>query len=275
MNLDFATTTGLIEKYVSPYHIWGALFYLGLLVALGFILTSSLRAFVSLTLAKDRFGLFDRTTAMFLKQLGVAFIWVALLVVYAHLIPALRNLGTAMLAGVSVVGVVVGLAAQNTLGNLIAGVSLLIYRPFKVGDRLQVEAPTGVEVGTVEILSLGYTTLKTLDNRRVVVPNSVAATRVIVNLSTADHRALATIPITLDRNADIAKVRSILLELATNIPQVLETGSCPVTRVKAQQVELTLRLWCREHDAIPKVKSELIEQAASRFAKESLEIGIG
>lgn len=71
-----------------------------------------------------------------------------------------RALGISLLTGVIVASVVIGLAAQNTLGNLIAGVSLLLYRQFQLGDVAQVTAPTGLETGTVERLTLGYTTLR-------------------------------------------------------------------------------------------------------------------
>ena len=107
-----------------------------------------------------RSGHIDRTTISFLQQILTALIWVATLILYAHLIPVLRSLGTALLAGASVASVVIGLAAQSTLGNLVAGVSITIYRPFRLGDTLQVAAPTGTEIGVVELISLGYTTLR-------------------------------------------------------------------------------------------------------------------
>jgi len=273
--MDPEQISKLVEQYISPNHIWGALIYLALLFALGLVLSRLLKVFVRITLSRDRLGLIDPTATEFLRQFSVAIMWVVLAVIYAHLIPALRSLGTALLAGVSIVGVVVGLAAQNTLGNVISGIALLIYRPFKIGDRLQMESPTGVEIGTVESLSLGYVTLKTLDNRRIVVPNSVAATKVIVNLSTLDPKALVVIPITLNRSADIAKARGILLDVAANIPDVLETEGCPVTQVKAQEVKLSLRLWCRGHAVTSKVKAEFLEQAGSRFATTDIELGIG
>ena len=95
--------------------------------------------------------------------------------------PVLRALGTAMLAGASVASIVLGLAAQNTLGNLIAGVALLLYRPFRVGDRLLMTLPGGVVPAVVEALTLGYTFLQTDDHRRVVVPNSLMAGQVTVH----------------------------------------------------------------------------------------------
>jgi uncharacterized protein with PQ loop repeat len=92
---------------------------------------------------------------IFLQQVGVVAIWVVMLILYAHLIPVLRSLGTALLTGASIASVVIGLAAQSTLGNLVAGIAITLYRPFRLGERLQVTAPTGTEVGNVEMLSLG------------------------------------------------------------------------------------------------------------------------
>ena len=74
------------------------------------------------------------------------------------------------MASVSVISVIMGFAAQNTLGNLISGFSLLLYRPFKLGDQVQVLAPTGLETGIVESLTLGFTLLRTDENRCVVFP---------------------------------------------------------------------------------------------------------
>jgi small conductance mechanosensitive channel len=79
-----------------------------------------------------RRGHIDRITLSFLQQFASAVIWIVMLILYAHLIPVLRSMGTALLAGASVASVVIGLAAQSTLGNLVAGVSITIYRPFRL-----------------------------------------------------------------------------------------------------------------------------------------------
>jgi small-conductance mechanosensitive channel len=164
-----------------PDSLIGALIYLGLFVVLAAALSRLLRAAMQAAMARQVH--FDRTTMSFLRQLGSAFIWTMMLILYAHLIPVLRAVGTALLAGVSVASVVIGLAAQSTLSNLVAGVSITIYKPFRLGDTLQVASPTGTEVGVVEAISLGYTTLRAGDARLIVLPNSVAASQVTINLT--------------------------------------------------------------------------------------------
>jgi small-conductance mechanosensitive channel len=169
-------------EFVNPATLLGALFYGLVFLVLAGLAARALRLAVTNVLKRDERHILDRTVVSFLTQLAQIGIFLVALIFYAHLIPSLHHLGTALLAGAGIVSVVIGLAAQNTLGNVIAGISLLLYRPFVVGDRVQVSAPTGLEVGVVESLTLGYTVLKTYDNRRVVVPNSAMASQVTINL---------------------------------------------------------------------------------------------
>ncbi len=189
-----ATLDKLVEQFkngefVSPQTPLGALLYALVFGFFAWLIGRALRLAIKRVLARDTHAYVDRTTVNFLAQLAQIGVWLFAFISYAHLVPALSSLGTAWLASVSVISVIVGLAAQNTLGNLIAGISLLLYRPFKVGDRLQVTAPTGLETGIVESLNLGYTVLKTDDNRRVVIPNSTMASQTTINLSADPHRA--------------------------------------------------------------------------------------
>jgi small conductance mechanosensitive channel len=173
------------DSFLNPATLFGALFYATVFLLFAWLAATSLRLAVKKALQKDVRGLIDRTAATFLRQLAQIVVYVVALILYAHLIPVLRSLGTALLTGASVASIVVGLAAQNTLGSLIAGVSLLLYRPFEVGDRVQIAAPTGVETGVVERLTLGYTILAAANNRRVVVPNSAMASQITINLGTS------------------------------------------------------------------------------------------
>jgi small-conductance mechanosensitive channel len=107
-------------------------------------------------------------------------------ILYFQLIPALRSIGRAILATAGIASIVLGLAAQNTLGNIISGISLLLYRPVRLGDEVKVYASAGDETGVVESLTLGYTTLRMPNNEKIIVPNSVLASTVIVNYGKKD-----------------------------------------------------------------------------------------
>lgn len=156
----------------------GLLFFLA-----GAFLSRLVRRLFGEALRHDRSEHIDRITLSFLSHLAVLVIWLVLLTFYAHLIPALNRLGTALLAGVSLMSVIVGFAAQTTLGNLVAGISLVLYKPFRRGDRLQIQAPTGLEVGEVWDISLGYTVLKTDDQRQIIIANGTMAQQTMIRLA--------------------------------------------------------------------------------------------
>ncbi len=178
----------LTGEFLLPERFMGALFYALVFLLIAALASRALRIAVRHVLERDQRGLIDRTAADFLTQLAQGGIYLFALIFYAHVIPALRALGTGLLTGASVASVIVGLAAQSTLGNLIAGFALVIYRPFQLQDVVQVTAPGGPETGVVENLTLGYTILRTPDNRRIVVPNNTMASGVMVNLTAADDR---------------------------------------------------------------------------------------
>jgi len=123
----------------------------------------------------------DLTALRFTTQLLRMLIYLIAFIIYSRMIPALKELGTTLLTGVSVAGVVIGIAAQSTLSNLVAGFSLVMYRPFHVGDEVQLTTPKGLTTGTVKSLSLGYTILHdNKDDQEIVVPNSVMGSNVMI-----------------------------------------------------------------------------------------------
>jgi len=169
--------------FVNPATLQGAVLYAIVFTFFAWLVGRTLRSVVQRVLAHDKHDHLDIMAVRFIAKLVRYCVYIFAFISYAHFVPALSGLGAASLTSISVLSLILGLAAQNTLGNLVAGISLLLYRPFKLGDRLQVLAPTGLEIGTVESLTLGYTLLKTDDDRRVVVPNSLMANQTTINLT--------------------------------------------------------------------------------------------
>jgi len=260
-----------IMRRLHPDTLIGALAYLLVFVLIAQLLSRALRIAVRGALLRQTH--LDRTTVIFLQQFGIVAIWVVMLILYAHLIPVLRSLGTALLTGASIASVVIGLAAQSTLGNLVAGVAITLYRPFRLGDRLQVSAPTGTEVGSVETLSLGYTTLRTDDGRFVVLPNSIAASQVIINLSASQAHTPAPLAIVIrvGRETDIEAARQAALRSAHDLAGEAAVIGCFVTRMDATGTTLELRVPSPPAAQRDSLRSKLLQQLAQRFAASGLD----
>ena len=261
-----------LTHYIDPTHLWGAVALGVLFLIFGLVLTRLLRRAIHALIDHDPKEHLDRMTLSFISNLATFVMWIVLALVFCHAVPALNKLTTSLLAGVSIVSVVIGFAAQSTLGNLVSGISLVIYKPFRRGDRLQLTTPTGLETGIVEDLSLGYTVLRTFDNRRIVLSNGTIANQIIINLSSVDLRVMMTPTISIGYNSDIAKARAIILELAHAHDDVLEVVGCPVVNLGASSVDLSLRAWCADASTAKGVEFDLLEQIKTRFDEAGIEI---
>ncbi len=177
--------TGL--AFVDPTTVHGAVL-LGLIMLVGGVVLSILvRRTLREVMIHDHSQRIDLIALSFLSRLLILSLWLILATLYAHLVPALNRLGNALLAGVGLASVVIGFAAQTTLGNLVSGISLVLYKPFRKGDRLAALAPTAdqCETGVVEDISLGFTSLKTDDGRLIIVANGTMAQQTMIKLPPA------------------------------------------------------------------------------------------
>ncbi len=261
-----------LTEYFNPSHLWGAVALGVVFLVFGLALSWLLRRTVVAVIDHDPKERIDRMTISFIQHLATFIMWIVLALLFSHLVPSLNKLTTSLLAGVSIVSVVIGFAAQSTLGNLVSGISLVIYKPFRRGDRLQLTTPTGLETGIVEDLSLGYTVLRTFDNRRIVISNGTISNQIMINLSSIDLRVMMSLPISIGYTSDIDKAREIVLELAQAHDNVQEVVGCPVIGLGGSSVDLSLRAWCPDSAIAKSVEYDLLEQIKKRFDEAGIEI---
>lgn len=176
-----------IENWLDPGNALGAAFY-GVII---FTLASLLALAIRRSTRRIERGLSDITVLQFVSVFAQFLAYLAGFVLYAHLVPPLHTLGTALLAGASVASVVAGLAAQDTLGNLIAGFSLVLSRTVGIGDSVRLYCPVGVLSARVRAISLAFTVLVDGDGNEIVVPNSVMMSSAIVRISAESSAAPA------------------------------------------------------------------------------------
>jgi small-conductance mechanosensitive channel len=123
-------------------------------------------------------------------------------------IPQVRAVAGALLASSAILGVILGLAAQQTLGNFIAGLLIATSQPVRIGDRVNY----GGEDGIVEEIGLTYTFIRTVDRRRLVVPNSKLASDTIVNASIRSRETFAEVSVPVPLSADVDAAVAALRE---------------------------------------------------------------
>ena len=123
-------------------------------------------------------------------------------------IPQIRAVAGGLLASTAILGVIIGLASQQTLGNFIAGLLIATTQPVRIGDRVSYSGETGV----VEEIGLTYTFIRTTDRRRLVVPNSKLASDPIVNASIRSRETFAEVSVPVPLAADLGAALEALRE---------------------------------------------------------------
>ena len=185
------------------------------------------------------------------------------------IIAAINQIGvqtTSLIAVMGAAGLAVGLALQGSLSNFAAGVLIVMFRPYRVGDFVEAAGIAGV-VEQVQILT---TILKTGDNKRIIVPNSQIMGSIITNYSSNETRRIdMVVGVSYDDNLD--QVRSTLEELIAAEERIMKDPACTiaVSELADSSVNFVVRPWVKTSDYWA-VRFDLTEAIKKRFDKEGI-----
>lgn len=207
----------------------------------------------------------EATLRGFLRNIAYA----AMLVIV--IVAALQSLGvptTSVMAVLGAAGLAIGLALKDSLSNIASGVMLIVQRPFHVGDFVQV---AGLE-GTVDQIRVFQTRMRTVDNRSVIIPNSLITTAPIINF-TANPQRRIDLGVGVGYEDDLKAARSVLLEVANANPLVLAepVPEALVTALAESSVNLELRAWVNTAD-YANARSGLIAAVRNGLVEHGLNI---
>jgi small-conductance mechanosensitive channel len=170
-------------------------------------------------------------------------------------IPQVRAVATGILASSAVIGIVVGFAAQKTIGNFIAGLLIAFSQPIRLGDQIEIED----QMGVVEEIGLTYTFIRLEDNDRLVIPNERIASDTIRNSSIRGRRKLAQVTVQVPLDSDLDAVTGLLREAAED-----ERADVSVAAL-ADKAELMVSVWADDEPAAERLESELRLRAHTRL----------
>ena len=201
-------------------------------------------------------------------------------IIYATaIIIALDHMGVNIMpfvAGAGVAGVAIGFAAKDTLSNLIAGVLLIVDRPFEVGDRIEVwRAPSGSATwGDVMDIGLRATKIKTTDNIVIVIPNNEIMTRDIINYTLNNDKIRVRVNIGVAYDTDIKKAKDIILKVAASADWIAKDPAPKVVvrNFGESSVDLQLRVWINEARRRMDTISYITDQVKEAFDSQGVEI---
>ncbi|MFT4754298.1 MAG: small conductance mechanosensitive channel [Salibacteraceae bacterium] len=222
----------------------------------------------------------DPTNYQFFRHFINILVYIVGFSIAIYSIPEFRTLASSLLAGAGILAVSLGFASQHALSNIVSGVFVVLFKPFRINDQVKIRE----FIGIVEDITLRHTVIRDFENKRIVIPNSLVSDEIIVNSDFAKEKLCRFIDVGIshDSNVDLAKkiMEEELLrhplhvdprteeELKNGTPEVI------VRMLGFDESSVNLRVWAWAKDSSDGfvLSCDLFESIKKRFDKEGIGI---
>ncbi len=223
----------------------------------------------------------DPTNFIFLKNSSSFVLYAIGLFWIFQKIPYFKALGTAMFAGAGVLAAVIGFASQKAFSNIIGGLFILIFKPFRVGDIIEI---SNSRKGTVEEITLRHTIIKDYQSQRIVIPNSQISEETIINSSITDDKIRKHIDIGISYESNIDQAMDIIRQEIKNHPLFLDNRSekeidqerpdLLIRVISLGEYAITLRayVWTLNFDHAFTLQCDVLKSIKESFDRNGVEI---
>lgn len=252
-------------------------------LAIAFILSRIIRSLIGRFIRNAAQKLkVDPTRYNFFKNAVDFIIFLIATIIIFRSIPLFRDMGTTLLTGAGVLAAIVGFASQSAFSNIISGLFLVIFKPFRVGDRVKIGQ---LYAGDIEDITLRHTIIKDFENKRVVIPNSVISNETVINSTLTDEKICVFIEVPVSFSTDLEKAIAIIKEAGSTHPFCIDNRS-PEELTAGDQVvmvrvfaysELGIQLrgyvWTENATKAFELKCDVLKTIHGQFIKEKIEFG--
>lgn len=222
---------------------------------------------------RARYKLYRNIIALFVYTMAVIGIFFT--------IPSLRSLAITLFASAGVLAILLGLASQKAFSNIMSGIFIFLFRPFRIGDFIQIGTRFR---GTVEDITLRHTVIKGFENKRIIMPNSHISEETIVNYTIEDPKMAKFVEMEISLDADLEKAMAIMREEAEKHPEFIDNRSeeaveegKPPVKVSVigfgdSSVKLRAIVWAKDPLTARSMKFDLFKSIKQRFDEAGIEI---
>jgi len=223
----------------------------------------------------------DPTKYHFLKN-GLNFIvYLSAIIIILYTIPEFKSLGVSLFASAGILAAIIGFASQAAFSNIISGIFIVIFKPFRVTDIIEV----GTRVtGRVEDITLRHTVVRNFENRRFILPNSLISSEIILNSSITDQKIANFVRIPISYDSDIDLAMHIMEDEALKHPSIIDNRTpeeieadepvvlLRVIALSEYSVDLRATCWSNEFIDGFMMRTDLYKSIKQRFDREGIEI---
>ncbi len=260
---------------------FGLVLYLGVVAVITLVAASVTQSWFQRTIKLRTIGNQDTTSYKFLRYIaifGVYFLG-GLLILIAF--ESMRSFAATALGGAGVIAVVAGVASQEALSNLVGGLFIIAFKPFKLGDIIKVDESM---VGTVSDITLRHTVIRNYENKMIVIPNSIINKEKLINYDLGERMCCQWVEIGISYDSDIDLAKHIMREECEDHPNLMDHRSelekynnekkVVVRVISLDDSAVTIRAWAwaSNFGEAFEMKCDLYESIKKRFDKEGISI---
>lgn len=230
--------------------------------------------------AAERFDA-DPTKYSFFKNAASFIIWLLAISFIIQRVPSLRSLALTLFAGAGILVAAIGFAAQQSFSNIISGIFIVFFKPFRVGDMIKVG---DFDYGIVEDITLQHTVINNFENKRVIIPNANISNDSIINDSIQELNVCRYVEVGISYDSDIDLAMKIMEEEALKHPKCIDNRTPEEKAEKAPQVrvrmigfgdsslDLRAYVWTDDPYTAIQMHSDINIAIKKRFDAEGIEI---
>ncbi len=223
----------------------------------------------------------DLTNLRFLKRGVSVLIYLTGISFAIYMIPTLRVIATSLLAGAGLFAIAIGFASQQALSNIVGGIFIVIFKPYKINDRIQIRTDL---TGIVEDINLRHTVIRNFENKRIIIPNAIISDEVLINSNYRDDKIVKWIDVGISYDSDIDLARKIMQDEVIAHPNFKDYRTqeeisdgvelVPVRVLSLGDFSVNLRAWATAANPPEAfvLGTDLLESIKKRFDKEGVEI---
>jgi small-conductance mechanosensitive channel len=272
----------VVESVLKDLGVGYKVLFVLMAIVIGFIASKLIRYFMNRFINNSAKKLnADPTNYNFIKNAVSFLMFIGVIIIIFYSIPELKSVGVSLLASAGLLAAIVGFASQQAFSNIVSGIFIVIFKPFRVGDYIKVGT---LHFGTVEDITLRHTVIKNPENRRVIIPNAVISSETILNSTISDPKVCTFLEIGISYSSSIDKAISIIREEAKKHPNFIDNRTeadleegveeiiVRVIQLADSCVLLRAYVWAESNGKAFVMKCDLFKSIKESFDQNGVEI---
>lgn len=276
--ISFLSFGSSYEKFESEFRLTA---YIGFLSVITIVVASSLNIGFRKGIDRKEDSGEDPTFLKFTRYVAVSVVYIVGVMFILLAFPSLRGVAQTALGGAGIIALIAGVASQEALANLVGGVFIISFKPFKIGDVIKLSDNS---IGTVVDITLRHTVLRNAENKMLVIPNAIINKEKIINFNLRDPKICERINFAISYESDIDLAKKIIREECETHPLILDNRSAldvlngkPIVKVVLTSLDdssmnLRASAWAKNNSQANELRVDVLESIKKRFDREGIEI---